>query len=56
MQIRALQKVQRDMAGRANTRFFGDGRSRTVIAYTLIEVTGAKADPDRNIRMAGLAT
>ena len=46
-QIRQLQKMQPDMAGRANTRFVVDEQSHTVVAYTLLKVTGAKADPNR---------
>ena len=46
-QIRALQKMQPDMKGRRNTRFFVDEPSHTVIAYTLLDVTGTKADPNR---------
>jgi len=46
-QIRALQKLQPDMAGRANTRFFVDRQSHNVVAFTLLKVTGAKADPTR---------
>ena len=46
-QIRELQKMQPDMAGRRNTRFFVDEPNHEVIAYTLLEVTGTKADAAR---------
>ena len=46
-QIRALQKMQPDMTGRSNTRFFVDEPDHQVIAYTLLKVTGTKADPSR---------
>ncbi len=46
-QIRELQKMQPDMAGRTNTRFFVDEPKHEVIAYTLLKVTGTKADASR---------
>lgn len=45
--IRESQKLQPDMAGHVNTRFFVEESSHNVIAFTLLRVTGRKADPDR---------
>lgn len=46
-EIRESQKLQPDMAGHVNTRFFVDVANRQVIAFTLLRVTGRKEDPDR---------
>jgi hypothetical protein len=46
-QIRQLQTMQPDMAGRANTRFVVDERRHEVVAFTLLRVTGTKTDPSR---------
>ena len=35
------------MAGHVNTRFFVEESSHNVIAFTLLRVTGGKADPNR---------
>jgi hypothetical protein len=45
--IRESQKLQPDMAGHVNTRFFVEESSHNVIAFTLLRVTGRKADPNR---------
>ena len=45
--IRESQKLQPDMAGHVNTRFFVEESSHNVIAFTLLRVTGGKADPTR---------
>ncbi len=45
--IRESQKLQPDMAGHVNTRFFVEESSHNVIAFTLLRVTGGKADPNR---------
>jgi 3'(2'), 5'-bisphosphate nucleotidase len=45
--LRDSTKLQPDMAGHANTRFFVDEKTNNVIAYTLLRIPGTKADPSR---------
>ena len=45
--IREHTKLQPDMAGHANTRYFVDEKTHNVVAYTLLRIPGTKADPNR---------
>ena len=46
-EIRLKQKLQPDMRGHANTRFVVDQVTNNVVAFTLLQVTGGREDPDR---------
>ena len=45
--IRESQKLQPDMDGHVNTRYFVDESTNNVVAFTLLRVTGRQEDPDR---------
>jgi hypothetical protein len=51
--LRESQKLQPDMDGHKNTRFFVDEKTHNVIAYTLLRVTGQNADPNRKTFVSG---
>lgn len=51
--LRDSQKLQPDMDGHRNTRFFVDEKTHNVIAYTLLRVTGGQADPNRKTFFTG---
>ena len=46
-QIREHTKLQPDMAGHANTRYFVDEETNNVVAYSLLRIPGTKADAKR---------
>jgi hypothetical protein len=46
-EIRLKQKLQPDMRAHANTRFVVDEATNNVVAFTLLQVTGKREDPDR---------
>ncbi len=45
--IREHTKLQPDMAGHGNTRYFVDEKTHNVVAYTLLRIPGTKADANR---------
>ena len=51
--LRDSQKLQPDMDGHRNTRFFVDEKTHNVIAFTLLRVTGGQADPNRKTFFTG---
>lgn len=51
--LRDSQKLQPDMDGHRNTRFFVDEKTKNVVAYTLLRVTGKQADPNRKTFFTG---
>ncbi len=45
--LRDSTKLQPDMTGHGNTRFFVDEKTNNVIAYTLLRIPGTKSDANR---------